>query len=388
MIGNFVVCATEARQIEWLQGSLISLGQVIAAGDSLEELSALVDTMQAAVAFVAVDRQQQVQQCALIESLLEARPLVAVIAIGDGYDSDLVIASMRAGARDFLTTGQRGSEVLGLVRRQLSRMPRLPQPMEQAEVILLYGAQADADAALVAAHLGLTLCGEDGEAVLLMDIGLPSGESQAVLGLECTFYFEDAIRNLRRLDSSVIESAFAQHAEGLHLLPLGDEPFQFGTINSSELFLLLGSLKQYFGRIVINMSGQRDGTLVRTLVGMADHLLWYADQSVPGNRRNLNLLQHWRDEGIKLDHAMLVVDRYLDKAAPDAATLARSFDMPLAGSLPLSAALRLESRNQGIAVNDLAPRDPLSRALERLAGTLAQGREPRLGFWQRLRGQR
>lgn len=381
---TFLLCTREEPELDWLQGSLGSLGQVLRVSDSLEELTRLVDVMHVSVVFVGVDRHQQVQQCALIESLLGARPMVAVMAIGDGYDSDLVIAAMRAGARDFITIGLRNSEVLGLVRRQLTRLPQLPQQPSQATLTVLCGAQADADAALVATHLALELA-EEGSTTLLVDLGQPVGESKAILGLECSFHFEDAMRNLRRLDASVIDSAFSPHASGLRLLPLADEPYPLVRANSSELFLLLSSLKQHFSQIVINLCGQPDSPLVRALVGTANQLFLHADQSVPCSRRSLLLLQQWRNDGVKLDQAELVVDRYLPKLVPNAATLAKTFDMPLAASFPLSAPLRLESRNQGAPMYELASNDVLTKALAKLALRIGRGTGRPRGLWQRIR---
>src|SRR5690606_10748583 len=324
MTSNFLLCSSDDSQMEWLQSSLASMGQVVRTGTNLEELMRLVDMMSVPIVFFSVQRQHQVQQCGLIEGLLEQRPMVTVVAVVDGYDSELVISSMRAGARDFITVGQRSSEVAGLARRHLTKLPQLPAHSgDQASVGVLYGSQADPDASLLMTHLALDLtrCGEE---VLLIDLGLPAGESKGILGLDSNFHFSDAVRNLRRLDATVIESAFSRHSSGLTVLSLNDEPFALENMNSAELFLLLGSLKPHFGRILINLCGQPDSSVVRTLVNGANKLLIHVDQSVSGNRRCLATLKTWGEQGIKLDHAMLVVDRYIDGVVPDDNTLEKS----------------------------------------------------------------
>ncbi|MGJ8690527.1 MAG: AAA family ATPase [Gammaproteobacteria bacterium] len=385
MRNSFLLCTKEESQLEWLQSALVSLGQVVKTEDNLEELMRLVDLMTVSLVFVSIDRQHQAHQCVLIESLLDERPMVAVIAIGDGYDSDLVISSMRAGARDFITVGQRGIEVVGLARRQLTRLPSLPQGGAQASVTVLYGAQADPDSSLVATHIALHLATDCAE-VLLIDIGLPSGESEAILGIESTFFFDDALRNLRRLDSSVIESAFSRHESGLTVLCLGDEPCLLNKVNSAELFLLLGSLKQHFKKIVINLSGERDGSFVRALISASEQVLWYADQSVPGSRRNLTLLRKWRQDNVRLDHASLVVDRYSNDVAPSAETLSKTFAIPLLVTLPPSAKERLQCRNQGKNLFQSRVRSSLSKALLKLTSSLTVGNNLQRGFWEKIRG--
>src|SRR5690606_39901098 len=108
----------------------------------------------------------------------------------------------------------------GLVRRITDRLPALPVRREQGRLILLVGNQPDADAALVAAHLALRMQRADQRA-LLVDLGVPTAERLDVLGLEPSFVFSDAVRNLRRIDRSLIDSAFVAHDSGQRVLPAG-----------------------------------------------------------------------------------------------------------------------------------------------------------------------
>ncbi|MCQ4325819.1 pilus assembly protein [Stutzerimonas stutzeri] len=362
---TFLAAAQNVDDGVWLQETLAPLGQVLKSSDHMEELLGLIEVTGASLVFVGIDREHMVSQCALVEGLLEARPMLAVVGIGDGFDNQLVISAMRAGARDFISYGLRSSEVLGLVRRLIQRLPQLPAHREQGGLTLLYGVQPDAGAALVASQLALGLQTR-GQDVLLVDLGMPGGESLDLLGVESTFSFGDALRNLRRLDSDLIDSAFCRHPGGLRVLPLGsgDEPLAAST--SAELYLLLGALRQSFAHVVLNLCGQPDSDALRTCINNAQRLYWYVDQGVSTCRRNLDQLQAWQGKGIKLEGAALLVDRYIPGVAPDAMTLAHTFELPLAASLPGSASLRLRVLNQGRPLSRLAPRDALTRAIERL----------------------
>ena len=84
---------------------------------------------------------------------------------------------------------------------------------------MLYCRQQDADAGMLAAHLALAI-EQNGRRTLLLDLGLPYGESLGLFALESSFNFSDALRNLRRLDSSLIDSAFCETRGGLRVLSL------------------------------------------------------------------------------------------------------------------------------------------------------------------------
>ncbi len=367
---TFLACTYQEEEVSWLQGALAPMGQVLRVSPQLDELFGLIDATGATLVFVGMDRDNLSSQCALIESLLEAKPLLAVVVMGDGFDNELVIAAMRAGAKDFLTSGLRTSEVSGLVRRITDRLPTLPVRKEQGRLILLFGNQPDADAALIAAHMALQLQ-RGTQRTLLVDLGVPSGESLDVLGLEATFVFSDAVRNLRRIDRNLIDTAFVEHGSGLRVLPADVKDNRLDHYSSSEVFLLTATLRQNFDQVLINMTGQPDSEMLRNLVGQADQLCWYVDPSVSCCRRNLELLNQWRGDGVKLEHAQLLVDRYYDSVAPASKALGRTFEMPVLATLPASAELRLRSRNQRSPLFHIAPRDALSRALVQLVGQLA-----------------
>ncbi|KVV04412.1 MULTISPECIES: pilus assembly protein [Pseudomonas] len=372
---TFLALTRNNTDLEWLQGALAPLGQVVGAGtSSLDELLALVDVTFAGLVFVGLDREKVVAQCALIEGALEAKPMLAIVALGDGMDNQLVLNAMRAGARDFVAYGSRSSEVAGLVRRLSKRLPAVTPNAQLGGLTVMYSAQCNADGALLASHLGLVVQ-KSGQHTLLLDLGLPRGDSIAMLGLESTFYFGDALRHLRRLDSTLIDSAFTTAPGGMRILAYSDSDEPLEHTSAAELYMLLSALRQHFQHIVVNLTGQPDSEALRTFVSHCDKLLWYTDQNVLDCRRNLAILNLWRAKGMKLEHARLLVDRYLRGVAPDADALAKSFGLEVLATLPPSDELRMNAKNQATTLFELAPREALSQGLKTLGERFAKRSE-------------
>ena len=303
---TFLALTRNNTDLEWLQGALAPLGQVVGAGSSsLDELLALVDVTFAGLIFVGLDREKVVAQCALIESALEAKPMLAIVALGDGMDNQLVLNAMRAGARDFVAYGSRSSEVAGLVRRLSKRLPPVAPNAELGGLSVLFSAQCNADGALLSSHLGLVVQ-KSHQRTLFLDLGVPRGDGLALMGLESTFFFGDALRHLRRLDSTLIDSAFTKAEGGLRVLAHSDSDEPLESTSAAELYMLLSALRMHFQHIVVNLTGQPDSDALRTFVSHCDTLLWYTDQSVLDCRRNLDVLSLWRAKGMKLEHAGLL----------------------------------------------------------------------------------
>jgi len=372
---TYLAITRNEDDLRWLQGALTPLGQVIgASGGSLDELLALIDVTFSNLMFIGLDREQLINQCALIEGVLEAKPMLAIVALGDGMDNQLVLHAMRAGARDFVAYGSRASEVAGLVRRLGKRLPAVASNPSLGGLTVLYGAQTGADGALLTTHLARVVQ-DSGQQALLLDLGLPRGDSLALLGLEASFYFGDALRHLRRLDATLIDSAFARDKGGLRILAYaeGDDPLQ--QTSAAELYMLLSALRQHFQHIVVNLTGQADNDALRTIISHCDKLIVYTDQNILECRRNLEVLEQWRDRGIKLEHAVLLVDRYLRHVAPDADALAKRYGLTLLKALPYSPEVRLNAKNQGLSLFELAPRESLTQGLRSLGERLARRSE-------------
>lgn len=371
---SFLAITRNNTDLEWLQGALAPLGQVVSAGGSLDELLALVDVTFANLVFIGLDRENVTHQCALIEGALEAKPMLAIVALGDGMDNQLVLNAMRAGARDFVAYGSRSSEVAGLVRRLSKRLPAVAQTSHLGGLTVLYGTQCGTDGALLAGHLAQVVQ-KSGQQTLVLDLGLPRGDTLALLGLESSFHFGDALRHLRRLDATLINSAFTTAEAGLRILAYTDSDESLEQTSAAELYMLLSALRQHFQHIVVNLTGQPDSEALRTFVSHCDKLLWCTDQSVLDCRRNLAVLNRWREKGMKLEHARLLIDRYIKGAAPEADALGKTFGLDVIAVLPLSAEIRLNAKNQGQTLFNIAPREPLTQGLRTLGERLAKRSE-------------
>ena len=369
---TFLALTRNNTDLEWLQGALAPIGQVVGTSTgSLDELLALVDVTFAGLVFVGLDREKVVAQCALIEGALEAKPMLAIVALGDGMDNQLVLNAMRAGARDFVAYGSRSSEVAGLVRRLSKRLPAVTPNAQLGGLTVMYSAQCNADGALLTSHLGLVVQKSD-QQTLLLDLGLPRGDSLALLGLQSAFYFGDALRHLRRLDSTLIDSAFSVAPGGLRILAYSDSDEPLEHTSAAELYMLLSALRQHFQHIVVNLTGQPDSEALRTFVSHCDKLLWYTDQNVLDCRRNLAILNLWRAKGMNLEHARMLVDRYLRGVAPDADALAKTFGLEVLAALPPADELRMNAKNQATTLFELGPREALTQGLKTLGERLAQ----------------
>jgi len=369
---------------QWLTHALVEAGELIPADTpSIERILQLSDAIGASAIFVQLTAGNYRQETLLIEGLVAAKPFLPVLVVSDTVDQDLLLASMRVGARDFIKIGTRGTEVVATVKRLAPKEASAyaaTQTASGGRITTVISARPGSDSPMFALHLALAI--QESEPTLLLDLGAPHGDAMLYLGLTASYSFIDAVRSLRRIDATLIQTGFGRHKSGLTVLSMPEEPWTGTQFTSADVYVLLRTLRRYFSHIVINLGGMARSDFLMLLLTNADRQIMLIEQSVPSCRQNLQLLKHMREEKINLENAGLVVDRYLSRMPPDAESIAQSFGLPLLGTLSPSGMARLATMNSGESMFTLSPNDPYVISVRKLAQQVMGAQEvnaPRQG---------
>lgn len=374
---------------QWLVQSLKDEGEVIPADTpSLDRVVQLSDAIGTSAIFVQLNPADYRKEALLIEGIIAAKPFLPVIAVADTFDQNLLLTVIRLGARDFIKIGTRVSEVVAEVRRLVPRDAayHTAQSDQRGKITAVISARPGSDSPMLALHLALAL--QEQEPTLLLDLGVPHGDAMIYLGLTSSYSFIDAIRSLRRIDSTLIQTAFGKHKSGLTVLSMPEDPWAGAQFTPADISVLLRSLRRHFPRIVVNLGGMVGSDFLLLLLSNVDQVMLLVEQSVPSCRQNMQLIKHLREEKVALSNAGVVVDRYLSKMPPDAESIAQSFGLPLFATLPPSGMARLATMNSGESMFELSPHDPYSLSVRKLAEKLSDispaYSEKKFGLFQRL----
>jgi pilus assembly protein CpaE len=387
---SYIALTLDAECQRWLSQSLAEAGEIVPAdAPSIERILQLSDAVGAAAVFVQLSPANYRQETLLIEGLIAAKPYLPVLVVADTISQEMLLASMRVGARDFITIGTRPSDVLAVVKRLAPRNNNMLPAMANngGRITAVLSARPGSDAPMLAMHLALAI--QESKPTLLLDLGVPHGDISLFLVLTDTYNFIDAVRSLRRIESTLIQTGFGSHKSGLSVLSMPEEPWSSGQFTSADVYVLLRTLRQHFSHIVINMGGMARSEFLMLLLKNVDQLMLLIEQSVPSCRQNLQLLKHLRDEKLDLKEAGLVVDRYLSQMPPDAESIAQSFGLPLLSTLPPSGMARLATINSGESMFELAPNDAYAVGVRQLARSITGASTHPVhvgqGWWHQLK---
>lgn len=371
---SYITVPANDVQKKWLKDVLEDAGEVLETDtSSVERVTQLVDLSGAQIILVGLTQDNLQKACLFMEELITLKPMLLIIAVTENSDSSLLLNAVRAGARDIIFSGAPQLEARRQIEKLHIKAPTAYNNNSQSgKITSVISARPNDDTPMLSLHLALALQQSD-ENVLLMDLGIPAADTLSYLGINATYTFIDAIRSLRRLDATLIESAFAKHDSGIKLLAMPEEQIRISDIASADIFVLLGVLRQHFSHIIVNLGGVPYSNFLHLMLTNSEKILLDLEQSVPSCKQNMQLVKLISQGGIDMKKVKLIVDRYLPTLPPDAENLARGLDIELMGTLSSSGMARLKMMNSAESLFECAPRDPYTSAVKKIAQSIRTG---------------
>lgn len=366
---TFVLITESESAALWLKQIIEDMAEpVVCDYSSLDRILRVVDSAGALLVIVHLPKDAYSERLARVEELHAAKPLLPILVFSESLDQDLALDAMRSGASDLITKDTAHDVARKRLRHALEKSPQFSAAGEhrRGRIIALASARPDADSALFSLHLALALRHRSPDTgTLLLDLGVPEGDTLLFLGLRASYSFVDAVRSTRRFDEALIESAFVKHHSGLALLAMPEEAAS-DEISANDVIVLLNVLRGYYTYIVMNLGGLPRSQFLQLALSHADDVLLLCEQTVPSCRGNRKLMEFFQKNRLG-KHIELIVDRYLDKQEPDAEEIAERLGIPLRTVLPPSGFSRLTMKNSGQTLFECAPKDKYTQTVEQLA---------------------
>src|ERR1700690_66611 len=240
-----------------------------------------------------------------IELLHQEVPGVALFAIGSISQPQVIVGAMRAGAREFIERPTTTTDLLEAFVRLTAAQRKVNREGTSGKVFCVVNAKGGSGATTVAVNLALALQSAHGNTALV-DIA-PLGHAALQMNVKPQFTVGDAIRNLHRLDSSLLESFMTRHSGGLQLLagastPLVVEP---PTAEFARLFdLLVG----HFRYVVVDASSRVDAA-TRLICNLSETVLLVAHADVASLWSATRIQQYLGETGGR-ERVRLVLNRF------------------------------------------------------------------------------
>ena len=184
--------------------------------------------------------------------------LATVMVYSAHANQDLLLRSMRAGAREFLTLPfDPGDMAEALVRASALRSAARPPKKEGGRLLVFLSAKGGSGVTTLACNFAVSLAQESGKKTLLIDLNLPLGGAAINLGIKTEHSIANVFEDFRRLDSSLLASLLEEHDSGLSVLAAPSELSQT-EVSLEAIDELLEVALQNFDYAVVDAGAKLD----------------------------------------------------------------------------------------------------------------------------------
>jgi pilus assembly protein CpaE len=216
-----------------------------------------IQVTKADVVLVDVPTDNAIMALRGIELIHQELPALAIFAIGSISQPQMIVGAMRSGAREFIERPTTTTDLLEAFVRLTAIKRKVNTEGTSGKLFSVINAKGGNGATTVAVNLALALQAAHGSTALV-DLA-PLGHAALHMNLKPLFNVTDAIRNLHRLDSSLLESFMTRHTGGLQLLaghnvPVTVEP------STADFARLIDMLIGQFRYVVVDASTRIDPT--------------------------------------------------------------------------------------------------------------------------------
>jgi pilus assembly protein CpaE len=240
-----------------------------------------------------------------IELIRATTQQIAIFANGDMTRPAAIVASMRAGAGEYLDHSAGSEPLLEALTRFSSARTRSLGGVGKARVFTFLGAKGGAGCTTAAVNTAVALQQSHGD-VVLVDFA-PIGHASLHLNLRPQFGVMDALQNLHRLDASLLDGLMTPTKDGLRLLAGPQQPYPSDP-TPGELARLFDLLVNHYRFVIVDASGRLDPT-TRLLSDLSNAVLVVAQADVV-SLWSAGRIHAFLEEGTGRDRLRMVLNRY------------------------------------------------------------------------------
>ncbi|OAD83774.1 histidine kinase [Comamonas thiooxydans] len=388
----------------WLASALGSDAEVIPVAGDLAALHTAISAPGLGVVVVDFSAPMTEAAIVLVSDLRVIFPGVVIMGAGSAVEPMSMRAALRCGVAEFIDWDASESEASVAIRHQMHVRSQLPAAvaLEQETKgfsLPLLGARVGMGVTTLATHLAVMFqemhaydvrgaknkkqlarpfgasqlpLDESAHAVLL-DLGLPARDGLLYLGIAGDFSFVDAVQNTRRLDATLIESAFAKHSTGTVTLAWPSDLGMLREVSPAAAAGVVNTLKSLLGVQVIDLGGMVQADFLAPLLRESGQGWVVCDQSLGGIVSTAQMLKELDAKGVNRSTLKLVLNRFNLQAGLPAKEVAQRLGLELLHVVPDRSTVLLNAASCGQLLSQSLRGDPYVTCVRSMARALLSG---------------
>lgn len=315
-----------------------------------------VGTGTADMVLVELDETRPQQTFAHIRELVSSTPGSEVFLTASRVDHHMLLEAFRVGVKEFLPQPLTPQEIEPALARFEERFNAkvVGSDGQFGRVVSVIGARGGVGVSTVVTNLATSVqqAGK-GNSVAMMDLDLQEGDLGLYLDLHASQGLKHLLKDVSRLDETILRSSLVQHPSGLQLLASGYDAFEDAEYVHGGTMRVIGLLRSMHRHIVIDCGHVLDPA-VKEALDYSDQIIVVTTLSLPVIRRAKRLLEVFADAQYQSDKVMVLVNRYANDQKDLLEETERLLGSRMAGLIPNDYATASEAIDHGKPLTTMA----------------------------------
>jgi pilus assembly protein CpaE len=329
----------------------------------------LVDTLRLrpSAVIIVLETNAAEKAFSLIKKLSAAVPETAIITAASNASPNLILSSIRAGAREFLQLPIVADELRNVLDHVAELCSNEGQSHRHGRIVGVFSSKGGAGVCFFRANVAAAMK----VPTLLVDLNLQAGDAASFIGVEPRYSLADFAANRNRLDDALINSLVTNHSRNLSLLAAPLEAHEADDITAQNVAEALHLMGRRYECIVLDLPHTFDPVTVGAL-DLADDILLVMTMDIPGIRSTKRALKVFERLGYPRGKIRVVVNRWSKSIDVELQKVETHLDEQLIGFVPNDYPKVIESINLGQPLVQSEPSSKLTIEIKRIAA-LVQG---------------
>lgn len=305
----------------------------------------------------------------LVQSVTAECPRSAVICASRDASPDLILRSLRVGARDFIRLPINEEDLATVFERTTQfSVEHAESENKRGRAIAVFSSKGGCGCSLIAANLAML----QNAPTALVDLNLQSGDLELLLGVKPKFSLADVVENRDRLDDALLTSYLTQRSKNVSLLaaPLTAESAE--DIEPRHIYEIMELLRQRFDSVIIDTPHSFDAVTISAL-DHADQILMVLTLEIHAIRSTRRALEIFDRLGYPRKKIRLVVNRWSKNNELDQKQVESFLGERVVGFVQSDYRAAVNSINLGQPLVESAPASRVTADLRAIAAKLFEG---------------
>jgi pilus assembly protein CpaE len=385
---TIVVLSTGLDNFKEIRTALSADGrvQLLAGGDDTDQLLGEITRLRPMAAIITLGANSE-QAMKFIQRLTNEAPKTVIIAAAQKAAPELLLQSLRAGAREFLQVPIKADELKTVLDRVAEFcQTQVETVKKKGRMVAVFSSKGGCGTSFIATNLAACA----GARTILVDLNLQAGDLPLFLGVNHKYSFADMAENRSRLDDDLIKSFVTPYSSHLSLLAAPKEADSADEIEPEHVFEVLQKLRESYDYIVLDPQHTFDSKTLAAL-DQSDQIVLVLTLDIPAIRSTQRSLEIFDRLGYPRQKIRIVVNRWSKQIDLDLQQVEKFLGEPVIGFVPSEYQTAVTSINLGQPLVLSEPGSKISLEIKRIARVIADGTvpiadvvSPRRSLWSSL----